>query len=334
MNNCIGIDVSKDTLQVAFLVMAENRIKTKASSKFSNNESGFEKLLQWSQNKLKGEKCLFVMEATGVYHENVLDYLYFKEQSVCVELPNKIKHFAKSLNIKSKTDKIDAAIIAQYGLERRPKTWKPMCGKLPEMRSISRMIMTLKKDNVRYKNRLAALLATNRSCDEIVSEVKVMTELFDSKIKILEDRLMNTAQQDTVFFEKVRKIATIKGIRELTIIQVLCETNGFFLMENLRQLCSYAGMDVVVYESGTIYRKGGISKKGNARVRHLLYLPALVMAHCGSDSIQKFYKRIVDKNPKAKKKAIVAVERKLLTLIYTLWKNDSVFIENYLTELH
>ena len=192
------------------------------------------------------------------------------------------------------------------------------------------MIMTLKKDNVRYKNRFAALIATNRSSDELVMEVREMTELFDSKIKNLEDRLMNLAQQDNVFFEKVRKVSTIKGIRELTIIQVLCETNGFFLMENVRQLCSYAGMDVVVYESGTIYRRGGISKKGNARVRHLLYLPALVMAHCGCDNIKNFYKRIVDKNPKAKKKAIVAVERKLLTLIYTLWKNDSVFIDNYL----
>lgn len=329
MNNCIGIDVSKDTLQVALLTLTENGIKTKASSKFSNNEGGFEKLFQWAQNKLKGNACLFVMEATGVYHENILDYLYFKGQSVCVELPNKIKHFAKSLNVKSKTDRIDAAIIARYGLERKPRLWKPMSRHLSEMRSVSRMIMTLKKDNVRYKNRFAALTASDRSSDMLVEEVKEMTELFNGKIKLLEDRLMRLAKQDAEFAEKVRRIATIKGIREMTIIQILCETNGFFLMENVRQLCSYAGMDVVVYESGTIYRRGGISKKGNARVRHLLYLPALVMAHHGSERIQNFYKRIVDKNPNAKKKAIVAVERKLLTLIYTLWKNNTEFIDNY-----
>ena len=106
MNNCIGIDVSKDTLQVALQVMAGNGIKTKASSKFSTTESGFEKFFQWSQNKLKGEKCLFVMEATGVYHENILDYLFLKEQSVCVELPNKIKAFRKKSEYK-KQDRQD-----------------------------------------------------------------------------------------------------------------------------------------------------------------------------------------------------------------------------------
>ncbi len=329
MNNCIGIDVSKESLQVALITRTENGLKIKASNKFSNNEKGFEKLYQWYRLKLKDNGCMFVMEATGIYHENVLDYLYSKGLDVCVELPNKIKHFAKSLNLKSKTDKIDAMVIARYGIERQPKTWKPMSHLLSEMRSISRVIMILKKDNVRYKNRFAALTATDRSSDTLVGEVKDMIDTFDRKIKMLEDRLLNLARQDEEFMDKVRKIVTIKGVRELTVIQVLCETNGFFLMENVRQLCSYAGMDVVQYESGTICRRGRISKKGNARIRHLLYLPALVMAHRGNDNIRSFYNRIVEKNPDAKKKAIVAVERKLLILIYTLWKNNTEFIDNY-----
>ena len=325
MKECIGIDVSKKELQVALVAGKDSRVKVTASRKFQNNEAGFKELLNWSSVKVCDPDCLYVMEATGTYHENLTDFLYAHSVPVCVELPNKIMHFGKSLNLKTKTDKVDATLIAKYGLERRPSLWRPMTENFSEMRSVSRLLMSLKKDRARYKNRLSALSSTSRSPEAVLTKVSELIDQMDSMVKELEDKLLELAGQTPEFMERVGKIAKVKGVRELTIIAVLCETNGFRMMRNVRQVVSYAGLDVVGYESGTISRPGRISKKGNPRLRHLLYQPGMVAGHFGPPSIVNLYNRVVERNPKHKKKAIVAAERKLLILIYTLWKNNSEY---------
>lgn len=60
----------------------------------------------------------FVMEATGVYYENLAYFLYSNNYNVSVVLPGKIRNYAKSLQTKSKTDPIDAANITSFGLEK------------------------------------------------------------------------------------------------------------------------------------------------------------------------------------------------------------------------
>ncbi|OAV64564.1 Transposase [Bacteroidales bacterium Barb4] len=81
----------------------------------SNDYEGFKGFLEWS---VKGVSLKYVMEAAGCYHEDLAWFLHDNGQEVCVVLANKIKHYAKSLNVKTKTDKADAAPIADFGLER------------------------------------------------------------------------------------------------------------------------------------------------------------------------------------------------------------------------
>ncbi|MBY5960300.1 IS110 family transposase, partial [Membranicola marinus] len=73
----------------------------------------------------------------------------------------------------------------------------------------------------------------------------------------------------------MNKVATIKGVGRTTIITILCETNGFHMVRNIRQLVSYAGLDIVFNESGKFKGKTRISKRGNNRIRECLYMPAL-----------------------------------------------------------
>ncbi|OAV64257.1 Transposase IS116/IS110/IS902 family protein [Bacteroidales bacterium Barb4] len=110
---------------------------------------------------------------------------------------------------------------------------------------------------------------------------------------------------------------------------VLCETNGFRLFNNIRQAVSYAGLDAVHKESGKFKGKTRISKKGNAAIRQCLFMPALSATN-HNKNMQVFYTRIVEKNPQAKRKAIVACMRKLLTLVFVLWKKEEEYDENHL----
>ena len=128
--------------------------------------------------------------------------------------------------------------------------------------------------------------------------------------------------------KEVQNISTIPGVGELTAVTVLAETNGFELIRNKKQLTSYAGLDVIEKTSGTsIKGKTRISKKGNRNLRKAMHLPALTaIKHV--DVYRELYARLVSKNG-IKMKGIVAVQRKILELIYVIHKNRTVFEQDY-----
>lgn len=128
--------------------------------------------------------------------------------------------------------------------------------------------------------------------------------------------------------EKIKNLTTIKGVGFDTAIGIIAETNGFELFTSQRQLVSYAGLDVSHNQSGTKTRASHISKKGNARIRHLLFMPA-ISAVAYNKPIRLLHQRIKERNPKHPIKGVVAGMRKLLLQIYTLYKKDQPFDEDY-----
>ena len=96
------------------------------------------------------------------------------------------------------------------------------------------------------------------------------------------------------------------------------------MIKNQRQLVSYAGYDVVENQSGNRVGKTKISKKGNSRIRRILHLPAFSVVTNGEIQFVDLYERVFERT-KIKMKGYVAVQRKLLILIYTLWRNDEEY---------
>lgn len=323
----VGVDVSKKTLEVAMLEKVSG--KCLFTKTFPNTEIGFRELLTYVHLKRKGHKPTVVLEATGIYHENFVDFCYANNMPVCVMLPNKIKHFAKAENVKTKNDKVDAKLIARYGCAFHIDVWQPMSQNYFQLRSLSRQLQFFKKERTRIKSRMHALNTTDRTLDSILSLENEHLSFIDDAIVRLEEQILSLAQNDTEFYHRITNVATIKGVSPLTIIQVVCETNGFELFQSAKQLVSFAGLDVVEKQSGEYMGKSHISKKGNRHIRHLLYMPALSMATQGKSKLADFYNRLVARNNgTSKKKGIIAVERKLLVLIYSLWKSGETFDPN------
>ena len=122
----VGIDVSKDSLEVKFKEKSAIGIKIKGSSKFDNTSIGFINLLEWCNKRETVQNVVYVLEATGVYHENVLYFLFDHNKMVSLELPQRVKYFAKSKGVKTKNDLIDnSGVLSDYGLERELKAWQP-----------------------------------------------------------------------------------------------------------------------------------------------------------------------------------------------------------------
>jgi transposase len=134
--------------------------------------------------------------------------------------------------------------------------------------------------------------------------------------------------QDELLRDKFEKISKIKGVGYLTFASLVAETGGFALFENQRQLVSYAGYDVVEHQSGKRQGRTRISKKGNSRIRRALHMPALSAVRYKEPILAALYERVYDRSG-IKMKAYVAVQKKLLCLIYTLWKKDTAFEANY-----
>ena len=80
----------------------------------------------------------FVVEATGVYHENLAHFLVDQKQTVSVVLPNKINHFAKTLEVKTVTDRVASKTIATFGLEKKLEPWKKSSPVFAQMKQYPR----------------------------------------------------------------------------------------------------------------------------------------------------------------------------------------------------
>jgi len=326
----IGIDISQGSFHVCAKERADDgSIAIKGTHSFTNDNKGFIELLEWVSKRVRNNSSAhYIMEATGTYYENLAYFLHEKGQIVSVELANKLKYFAKSLNVKSKTDKIDSKTIAEIGIERELTEWKPMSIEFKEMRDLSREILSLKKEKARSQCQLHAMEHSHEKTTSVLKIKESQIAFYSKTIKDLEDELTKVVKKDPELKERIDKVTKIKGLGFITVVIILCETNGFGAFNNIRQVVSYAGLDVQLKESGNFKGKTRISKKGNARIRQGLYMPAL-SATMYNDKIKSLYERVNERNPGIKKKGVVAGMRKLLILMFVIWKKNTEYDQNY-----
>lgn len=326
----IGIDVSFKTFHVCFLIRDNDyRLKVVASNSFKNSQEGVDQMCKWVKKHNKYHLAvIYIMEATGCYYENLAYHLYEKGETVCVVLANKMKNYFKSLNVKTKTDKLDAKIIAQYGAERTVEPWAPVSKDLKIIRDISREILSHKKELNRAKNQLHAIEYSHMKAEMVKQIKQEQIEFHEKSIKLLRKEVKKLVNKDETLKSKIDKLISIPGIGFETAIVLISETNGFKLFRNMRQLVSYSGLDITHKESGNFKGRSKISKKGNCRIRHALFMPAL-SATVHNPSIKSLYERVVERNPKIKRKGVVASMRKLLVLSYVIWKKDVMYNPSY-----
>lgn len=325
-----GVDISKDDFHVCLKEQLDgSSVKVKGSRSFPNTHKGFLELTEWVAKREQASSSVgYVMEATGTYYENLAYFLHEKGCRVSVVLPNKIKHFAKSLNLKTKTDKVDAAVIASIGVERQLAQWKPMSKDFKELRDLCREMLALKQERSRAKCQRHAMAHSHEKTASVLRLKERQIEFYDQTLQEVEAEITRIISADPALKERIDRIATVKGLGMLTIATVLCETNGFEQFRSIRQVVSYAGLDVQLKESGHFKGKSRISKKGNARIRQCLFMPALA-ATMHNERIRDLYARICERNPEVKKKGVVAAMRKLLVLIFVLWKKNEEYDPNY-----
>jgi transposase len=327
---CTGIDISKADFSAVICKRSDNDdLSYSNNRKFSNDKKGFNQLTKWAaKESKKGVPMVFLIEATGVYHENLTNHLHKIGKTVHVILPNTSKNYFRSLNIKTKTDDVDARILSRFGVERKHREWQPPNKIYKEMRDLSRYRIQLQEQKTALANIAHSKEYSHDISADIIKSNKKLIKLLDKEIDAVKAKLAALVATDENLSERIRKICTIKGLALQSAAGLIAETNGFEGFVNGKQLASFAGYDVVHNESGTSVKgKTRISKKGNRYIRHLMYHPGM----SASQYVPEFanLRDRIFKRTWIPMKAQCAVQRKLLLLIYTLWKNETEYQPEY-----
>ena len=326
-----GIDVAQNELVVCLGRMSDNWVPDLYASKsFPNTPTGFKSLTAWvAKTTFDEEPVRYLMESTGVYHQKLAYFLHGEELEVSIVLPNKINNYARTLDTKTITDKTASQAIAQFGLERHLDLWQKPKDVYSQIKYLTRERDQLVSERTVLKNQLHAELAQAYPYKKSLERIRKRIALLDKQEKEIMAELREMIASDPEVQEIVIILCSIPGIGILTAATVLAETNGFELIRNKRQLTSYAGLDVREKQSGTSVKgKPRISKKGNKYLRKAMYLPAL-SAIRNQETFKNTFARLVSRHG-IKMKAAVAIQRKLLELMYTLYKTKTKFDKNVL----
>jgi transposase len=331
-----GIDISSEDFVVSRGIFYDNMEREVNNiKKFKNNQRGFNKLLAYArklQIKINPDGSIqtwYVMEASGVYYENLAYFLTEKGLNVHVALANKVKNFIKTSQVKSKTDDLDSRAISLYGLEKQLNKWVAPAPEMKRLKELCRELSSVKEMLVSLKNQLHAKRSAHEINSSSIKRTNEQIKFFNKQIKTIEKDIDMTLKENPEFKARIDKIEKINGVGTRTILIILSETNKFEGITNRNQLTSFVGLDIVENQSGKKTGKTRISKKGNSHIRKALYMPAM---SCKKHNLKmkNLYERVCERHGwKIKKIGIIAVMRKILHLIYALWKNDTEYDPNY-----
>jgi transposase len=326
LKQVVGVDVAQKELVVTLGKSGQDRsIELYQRRKFANKDTGFAAFFKWLiKNRIEGSDLLVVMEATGVYHQRFAHFLQDNEIALSVVLPNKISNYMRTLTIKTVNDQSCADAIAQFGLERKLDAWQRPDPTYELFRELTRERGQIVEERAMIKNQLHAQCAKAIPNQSIIDRMESRKQLLSLQEKEIKQEIRAHQKKHPRITEQVKLLCSIPGIGELSAVTILGETNGFELIRNKKQLTSYAGLDVKEKQSGTSVKgKPKISKKGNRHVRKAMHLPALsAIRH--DERYRNLYARLVARDG-IKMKAIVAVQRKLLELTFTLFKNQKSY---------
>jgi transposase len=261
----LGIDVAKAKLDCA-LRLADGKLYHKS---VENHLKGFHTLTAWllKQGAVNPHVC---MEATGIYWEAVAEYLATQGLTVSVINPSQIKAFGASRLVRTKTDKVDAQLIAQFCQERTPPPWQAPSPSEQALRALVLRLEALQAMRTQESNRLEV------AREAVKENIETHLEWLDQQIKALTQAIRAHIDNDPSLKDKQVLLNSIPGVGEHTIATLLAFYSGFERFDNARGAVAFAGLNPRLRESGSSVRgKPRLSKVGHAFLRKALYMPAM-----------------------------------------------------------
>jgi len=300
----IGVDVSKDKLDVCVMPGGELH-------DFQNDAQGIEKLVALFKQL---QPAAVVLEATGGYERPVLFAMQDAGLPVTLVNPRQVRDFARGLGQLAKTDRLDAAVLAEFARLVAPAPTEKTSEKQRELEALvvrRRQLVTLlvAEENRTHQAKDKFILQTLRRTSKAISR----------EIRAVENRIAKLLESDDQWKAKLDILLSTPGVGQATGMTLLGELPELGKL-NRQQIAALAGVAPYPHDSGK--RRGQRSIWGGRRsLRCVLYMAALTARRC-NPIIRKFAARL-NAAGKSFKAVQVACIRKLLVILNTMVKNNT-----------
>jgi transposase len=298
-----GIDISKDRLDVHLLPEGSER-------QFANDAKGLRELKRWLAPLLPQR---IVYEATGAYHRMLERMLGGQGLPLVKMNPQHARAFARATGRLSKTDRIDAAMLARFGALMTPEIRPLRSEVLDTLGELMAARRALVKDRTatlnRHKNLTIALL--KRQAEQRLKQIAVQIEAVDAECRKEIERAPDLARRFGI-------LISIPGLGAATALAIIADMPELGTLQN-KQVASLAGLAPVDRQSGQWKGKSFI-QGGRRTLRQALYMPALVATRFNQPLKDKY--ESLRKAGKPAKVAITAIMRKLVVLANALIRDD------------
>lgn len=306
----LGIDISKADFH-GYLIQAKKQTR----NSFPNSPVGYRRVRSWLKNR-GCSKVHVCMEATGAYWFGLANALHEAGIKVSVVNPARTVHFARSQLRRTKTDQVDAQMIAEFCKTQQPDRWSPPAPEILELRGLLSYRAQLVDDRLRLVQAVSQIHVSKELQRLHGKQVKAL----EASIAAVEKQLQSVVRTHPAMHRQVRKLTAVSGLGLLTAVSIIAKLP----VERLRDgkaAAAYVGLTPRERQSGTsLHGHPRLCKTGNGSLRRDLYMPATVaMRH---NPILKAFAERLKANGKPTKLVIAAVMRKLVVLAFTILRRD------------
>ncbi|EGV2884225.1 IS110 family transposase [Salmonella enterica] len=267
-----------------------------------------------------------IMEATGIYHEYLACGLHQMGILTSVINPCRSREFAKAMGIFTKTDAVDAYVLAFYGCLKQPEAWTPPEEEVRKLRALLQHRDSLLNDKLRIDNRLNTLKSTE-AVQEVMDSLSLVNQYLKSEVARIERLISSHIAQHPGLKRDLKLLMSVDGIEKQIGWNMLAVLRGNNF-KSAEQLAAYLGVVPVERRSGTsVHGRARLSKIGSSNIRAKLYMGALT-AISKNSHIKALYERLLAKG-KMKMSALGAAMRKLVHLCYGVLHTQQPYDEKY-----
>jgi transposase len=329
----IGIDVSKHTLDVCFIIREQDSLSKPLWQQFANTPTGLKRMQKWlATHKVPlSEQTIAVIENTGIYHRLLWQFFSQLQVDLCIENAAQVKW---SLGIaRGKNDKVDSRRLALYAV-RHADRLKPT----PALHQQ----VTVLKDLLSLRNKLLQQIGSittgvkelkhaGISASFTKTSVKLLQPAIDGlkqSLKKVEKQIKDTIKKEEVLYNTYKRLITVPGIGHITAIYLIWCSNVFTLCTSGKQLACYCGVVPFDYQSGiSIKGKHQVHKMANKELKHLLHMCALTSIK-NHPEFKNYYNR---KKAEGKHALSIlnAIKNKLVLRAFAVVKNKRDYVDNF-----
>jgi transposase len=314
----IGIDVSKDSFVSAY--PSKSGYTTKS---FPNTTSGVRRFISSLP-----EDCHCVMEATGNYSMLLLYLLQQADITVSMENPQKIKHFARAMLSTTKTDEIDAKLIAMYGEKMEPAPYKIPSESIILLKQKRTVLRQLKKQLIMMTNLHESMAVLPKQDPTSKASIEQTIRFLRKQISKMEEEITNISNKE--YKRQMTLLTSIKGIGDTIASALIIATGGFTYFSSAKQISRFLGLCPTYQQSGTsVNVKGHINRNGDTYLRSQLYIAAMSSIASNSACREAFLK--MKERGKSGKVALIAIANKLIRQAFAVVTNNRPYADGYVS---